>query len=228
MKLHILKSKRGLAALSAIILTYGSSNSVAGRLYNAESNISSLADGWDEPKIGDATNGDLAAPNTPAPNIYTPPAGTVLNRTLGTSCVELTKNSTTWTDVFGTDISLTTGAATSLIEVNFSSQAAVSGGQVDLRLDMRCQVSQDAGTTFNSCSGQNTTNGVIFARRIKSNDGTNTFQGTTNPGTYIGFYPNTLPSQATLIRLQVRNRVADSAASASSSFVCFPNVIIRY
>ena len=227
MKINTFKAKRLLAALTAMFLAYGSTNSEAGRLYNPESNSSSLADGWDEPKLGDAIDGELAAPNV-VPNISTPPAGTVLHRTLGTNCVDLNKTSTTWTDAFGSDISLTTGAASSLIEVNFSSQAAVSAGTVDLRLDFRCQVSQDGGSTFNNCSGQNATNGIIFARRIKSSDGTNGFQGTTNPGTYIGYYPNATPSQPTLVRLQVRNRVADSAASASSSFVCFPSVIIRY
>jgi hypothetical protein len=162
-------------------------------------------------------------------NLYSPPYGTALYRSLGTSCVLLPKASTAWANVFGSDIALTTSAATSLIEVNFSSQASISDGPTDGRVYFHCSMSQDNGGTWTECSGQNSSNtGVILARRVKdcrdASCTTPTYQISTNPGTYIG-YVAAQPATATLLKLEVKNQKSDGVADSA---VCYPNLIVRY
>lgn len=154
---------------------------------------------------------------------YAPPMGTILYKTLGATCAPALTTAD-WVDVFGGDIAFRTGSASSLLEVNFSSQSSIGTGASDNRILFMCQISQDGGSAWTNCSGQNATNGVILSRRVKDvNGSTTTYQTTTNPGTYIG-YVNVLPATDTKLRLRIRYQLAEG----TQAFVCFPTVIARY
>lgn len=158
------------------------------------------------------------------PNEYRPPAGNVLYRTAGNTCLGLT--TTTWLDVFGGDIDFTTGPASSLVEVNYYGQASIGVGPNESRLYFKCTISQDGGSSWQACSGSGGTNGVIFARRTTYYDGTKiTYGPSTASGTYIGYLSGLQTSTATKVRLQARVQLDNNGNSGQ---LCASNVIIRY
>ena len=158
---------------------------------------------------------------TPDPNSYRSPAGTVLYRTVGATCKTLT--TTTWVDIFDQDIEFMTGPASSLVEVNYSSQVSIGSGPTDNRVYFKCSVSQDGGTTWTGCTGSTGSNGLILARR--TTDTGNVFGASTHSGSYLGFLSGLLPSTATKVRLQTKVQLDNDGNSGQ---LCASNVIIRY
>lgn len=218
--LHNMRASRALLLCSGLAAVVASTQVAAAR---------SQADGLYEPDINapiaEVASGILGV-SQGTPNRVTPPAGTNVYHS-SASCVTLTGSSTSWTDVFGSsfgNLQFYTGAASSLAEIQFSSQASLGTGPVENRIDFKCSISQDDGSTWSDCSGQNATNGVILARNVKDVNGSSTtYQTVTNSGVYMGT-ADVSPGTLTQVRLQVRNR----AAGNTSSTVCWPSVIVRF
>lgn len=159
------------------------------------------------------------------PNTYVRPAGNVIYRSAGTSCVTI--NSTDPTDVFPTTqtpttIDFTTSPATNFIEIQYSGQISLGAGTLTNRVFFRCSVSQDGGTSYTPCSGMGT-NGYIMARRVETGLAPNSFQTVTNSGNYIG-YVAVQPSTPTILKLTARLE----QVNINSATVCSSNAIVRY
>lgn len=207
----------GCSTLLGMAFLGAASSAVGARL-----GTSDLADG-----LGETVNksAQLTAETRVAPEFATPPAGTTLYYKEEV-CRNISSTSTDWLNVFPTagDISFYTGEASSVVEINFSSQASIGSGTADNRIYFKCSISQDTGSTWTNCSGQNATNGLVFARRIKDvNSSSTTYQVSTNPGVYIG-YAGVSPGTETKLRLQVRYQNAEGTTAT----VCYPNLIVRY
>ena len=165
----------------------------------------------------------LAAPPQPSQNTnyYRPPAGTVLYRARN-ACASLT--TTTPVNVFSGDIDFTTGPASTVVEVNYSAQSSLAPSTVDNTLYVKCSVSQDAGSTWTTCSGQGS-NGIAMNRGGYYGPGT--YAITTNAGSYMGFVADLQPATATKLRLEAKLLV-NSPSGTTASYVCQNNVIIRF
>lgn len=164
----------------------------------------------------------LAVPQpTQNTNYYRPPAGTVLYRARNV-CTSVTTTSPV--NVFNGDIDFTTGPASTLVEINYSAQASIAATTVDNTLYVKCSVSQDAGSTWTTCSGQGA-NGIAMTRGVYF--GPNAYATNTSAGNYMGFVADLQPATATKLRLEAKLFV-NSPTGTTSSYVCQNNVIVRY